>query len=220
MNRALIGIAIVLSAAATLAQSPCPTGKELQKIPEIVSDGHGHLKATIIVTAEQQQINTRNPISAPTPTSVDNCYPQLVRAMRGENANPPYPPYDPNKPADPLPGPTLRAHVGDLVELTFLNQVDMNKFPKSLDQGQCDSVTGIYPESVTQVAKGKDIFPNCFHGSTTANMHFHGMHTNPNTTGDNVFVEIRPSLRTRDEANKPLVTEATVKQDFDEFFKR
>ncbi|HLL76321.1 MAG TPA: multicopper oxidase domain-containing protein, partial [Pyrinomonadaceae bacterium] len=36
---------------------------------------------------------------------------------------------------------------------------------------------------------------NCFHGSTTANIHFHGTHTNPNSTGDNVFLEILSSKR-------------------------
>ena len=30
---------------------------------------------------------------------------------------------------------------------------------------------------------GGDAFPDCFHGSSTGNIHFHGTHTNPDTTG-------------------------------------
>src|SRR5437016_6097866 len=37
--------------------------------------------------------------------------------------------------------------------------------------------------------------PNCLHGSSTANVHFHGTHTTPSTTGDNVLLFIRPVLR-------------------------
>lgn len=215
MKRTIFATLLCLISSAAFAQQPCPTGQDLPKIPELISK-NGKLHATILLTAEQQMMGSRVPATAPTPTSVDNCYPQLVRAIKGIDAVPPYAPYDPNKPADPLPGPTLRARVGELIELTFLNQIDMNKFPKSIDQGQCDSVTGIYPSS----ANGTDTWPNCFHGSVTGNMHFHGTHTNPNTTGDNVFIEVRPSLRTQDAANKPLVTQESVQKEFDEFFKR
>ncbi len=37
--------------------------------------------------------------------------------------------------------------------------------------------------------------PNCLHGSSTSNVHFHGTHTTPATTGDNVLLFIRPALR-------------------------
>jgi FtsP/CotA-like multicopper oxidase with cupredoxin domain len=216
MKTRLAFIAFTLAASGAFAQQPCKAGEDLPKVPELVSS-NGKLRATLIVTSEQQSIGTRVPNSAPTPGAAETCYPQLVRAMKGVNADPPYPKYDPNKPAEPLPGPTLRARVGELVELTFLNQIDMNNFPKSLDKGTCDAVTGIYP---TAPGDGTDVYPNCFHGSVTANIHFHGTHVNPNSTGDNVFVEIRPSLRTRNAANAPLVTEASVKRDFDEFFAR
>jgi FtsP/CotA-like multicopper oxidase with cupredoxin domain len=42
---------------------------------------------------------------------------------------------------------------------------------------------------------GGDAMPNCLHGSSTANIHFHGTHTTPNTTGDNVLLFVRPALR-------------------------
>jgi len=62
---------------------------------------------------------------------------------------------------------------------------------------------------------GSDKFPDCFHGSSTGNIHFHGTHTNPNTTGDNVFIEVRPSLRT---GGKPIVTPESVAKPFQSFF--
>ncbi|MFL5255430.1 MAG: multicopper oxidase domain-containing protein [Rhodopila sp.] len=122
-----------------------------------------------------------------------------------------------------MPGPTLRARVGDLIQLTLLNQIGLGAYWNSIDRGEkgqgCDvSVAGKSKSGATINYPGLDRFPDCFHGSSTGNIHFHGTHTNPNATGDNVFIEVRPSLR--DEGGKPVVTEASVKQPFDEFFAR
>ena len=114
---------------------------------------------------------------------------------------------------DNTPGPTLRARVGDIVQLTFLNHVNPSVFGDSFDKGEkegaCDQSSG-YPGDT------KDQFPNCFHGSSTANIHFHGTHTNPNSTGDNVFLQVRPSPR---ENGNPSVTAESVKDAFDAFFR-
>ena len=112
-------------------------------------------------------------------------------------------------------GPTLRARLGDLIQLTFINQINPADFGNSIDRGEtgqgggCDQSTAGYP--------GPDKYPDCFHGSSTGNIHFHGTHTNPNSTGDNVFIEVRPSLR---DGNKLLVTPDTVKKPFNDFFTR
>ncbi len=219
-------IPLLFVAAAALAQTatPCKTGEDMPRVPELVSNASSHkLKATVVVVADTQSIGTRTPLSAPTPASILNCYPQTVRWIKGINTDQPYPTVPPGGTPQPMPGPTLRARVGDLVQLTFLNQIDMNRFPKTLDKGKCDAVTGIYPTNPNlKGANGEDTdrYPDCFHGSTTANIHFHGSHVNPNTTGDNVFIEVRPSLRTRDEANAPIVTRTSVEKDFNEFFGR
>ncbi|MCU1227253.1 MAG: hypothetical protein JWO97_137 [Acidobacteria bacterium] len=116
-----------------------------------------------------------------------------------------------------LPGPTLRMSVGDRVEITFLNQVDVGAFPggtlDAAETGQatgCDQATngntgdkGWYPTT-----RG-DSFPNCFHGSSTANLHFHGTHVTPDGFGDNVLVQLRPD---------PTITEDKVTAIFDEVF--
>ena len=92
------------------------------------------------------------------------------------------------------PGPTLRARIGDKVEIMFLNAIDDSAFPytfvtangKSNPAYGCDATAnlGYYP--------AKDRFPNCFHGSSTANLHFHGTHTTPDALGDNVLVQVMP----------------------------
>jgi FtsP/CotA-like multicopper oxidase with cupredoxin domain len=57
--------------------------------------------------------------------------------------------------------------------------------------------------------------PNCFHGSSTTNLHFHGSHVSPSGIADNVLLNIRPAPRVN---GKPTVTEQTVKETFDRIF--
>src|SRR5262249_5299367 len=73
----------------------------------------------------------------------------------------------------------------------------------------CDSSSAGYPESAG------DIYPNCFHGSSSGNIHFHGTHTNPNSVGDNVFLNLRPSPWSN---GTPVVTEALARQQLGSFF--
>ena len=195
------------------------TAPDLPTIPELVSSG-GKLRATILLTDEQQRITFKTPPNAPpSDGNVIKCAPQYVRVFKGVGAMPPLPRPTADYP-DPMPGPTLRARVGDLVELTFLNQINPADFGDSIDRGDtdtgsgCDESSNGYPN---KAGGGKDTYPDCFHGSSTANIHFHGTHTNPNSTGDNVFIEVRPSLRTD---GKPVVTADSVALPFSDFFAR
>ena len=214
--------ALLLPQAAT-AQTPAGQqfiqcinpGQPLLRIPELVSH-NGKLRGSILLEVEADRMNLGK--------TGANCVPQYVRAYRGLHATLPgyqgsipagypgaTPPQPPSQYPDPMPGPTLRARVGDIVELTFLNQIDANVFGDSIDRGEhgkgCDQSSAPYP--------AVDTFPDCFHGSSTGNIHYHGTHTNPMTTGDNVFIEVRPSLRKN---GKPVVTEASVTPLFNEFF--
>jgi FtsP/CotA-like multicopper oxidase with cupredoxin domain len=185
----------------------------LVRIPELVA-AEGKLRATIILGDEQQRLTFRQPPqSKPGQEGTStNCAAQYVRTFRGLNAVPP-PPANTGPYPDPLPGPTLRARVGDIVQLTLLNQINVADFGDSIDRGEsntgsgCDESTSGYP--------GPDKFPDCFHGSSTGNLHFHGTHTNPNSTGDNVFIEVRPSLRA---PGGLMVTQQTVQDAFEQFF--
>jgi FtsP/CotA-like multicopper oxidase with cupredoxin domain len=190
-----------------------PMQQPLVKIPEIVSH-NGVLRGTMLLNDELQRVNFRTPPqSVPgdlTQRTADTCFAQYMRAYHiGGRPLPP-----PGSLTEPLPGPTLRARVGDIIELTFLNQINPADFGNSIDMDLksggtgCDEVSGIYP--------GKDTFPDCFHGSTTGNIHFHGTHTNPNSTGDNVLIELRPSNAQQDGTN--AVTAKTYDQAFKKFF--
>ena len=203
--------------------NPCPTqlmpGQTLIPVP-VIGSSEGRLRGTIILSDEQEWMTFRVPASAPTNASTAQCLPQYVRTFREYGARStmaaaPSGPYAKGTYALPRPGPTFRARVGDLVQLTFINQINPADFGDSIDRGEtgrgggCDESSGGYP--------GSDKFPDCFHGSSTGNIHFHGTHTNPNTTADNVFIEVRPSLR---KDGKPIVTPESVAQSFNRFFER
>src|SRR5437016_5545672 len=201
--------------------NPCPTqlmpGQTLIPVP-VIGSSEGRLRGTIILSDEQEWMTFRVPYTTLFRSSGAQCLPQYVRTFREYGARPtmaaaPYGPYARGTYALPRPGPTFRARVGDLVQLTFINQINPADFGDSIDRGEtgrgggCDESSGGYP--------GSDKFPDCFHGSSTGNIHFHGTHTNPNTTADNVFIEVRPSLR---EKGKPIVTPESVPPSFDKFF--
>ena len=235
----LILLAAMLAAFPAHAQQPdCTPKRDLLKIPEIQSDKQSHiLKATVILSDEQRSLAG---ISA---TGASICNLQHVRMFKGSVTGHPEP--WPST-GDILPGPTLRAHVGDLVELTFMNQVNPKNFPNTLDQDEegktagCDVATGmsqggksvqVYPRATLEsgppwkappwTPPGKtpvpgDTYPNCLHGSSTANIHYHGTHTTPSTTGDNVLLFIHPALR---DTGQIEPSEDFVNQQFGEFFK-
>jgi len=146
---------------------------------------------------------------------IPNVGTETLRQFRG---------WDPAQPAPPPktdigPGPTLRARLGDLVEISFLNKIDDRQFPYTFvtdskpgfsDFG-CDK-SGVRAPSDPNIPPdpkaGKvnpypsdDKYPNCFHGSSTANIHFHGTHTSPDGVGDNVLVQILPQLNQPDWTN-------------------
>jgi hypothetical protein len=99
------------------------------------------------------------------------------------------------------PGPTLRARLGDQVQIAFLNKVNKKRFPYSEVTGRdeppftdvgCDRV---FDRKTSQyIYPNKDTYPNCFHASNTANIHFHGTHTSPDGLGDNVLVQVLPQM--------------------------
>ena len=187
---------------------PNPISQDLVMPPEIRSES-GVLKGAVTLTQEFQRI----PTSTGGGTSV-TCAPQLVRAFRRVDT-PPAPPAQPPAPnlTDPIPGPTLRARVGDLVQLAFVNEVDSSRFNQNLDIDACMQAGqggGRYP------AGAADAFPDCLHASSTGNIHFHGTHTNPNSTGDNVFLQVRPLPR--DNQGNLTTSPAEAMDGFEQFF--
>ncbi|HEX7317115.1 MAG TPA: multicopper oxidase domain-containing protein [Pyrinomonadaceae bacterium] len=189
---------------------PCPPeNQDLLRIPELAAVNN-ILRGVIILGDEQQAIPFRYPPQSKPgdPSSVIRCQPQYVRTLRGVNAMPAAPASTGQFP-NPMPGPTLRARVGDIINLTFINQVNPNHFGNSIDRGEngfgCD-----------QPVPPGDVYPDCFHGSSTGNIHFHGTHTNPNNTGDNVFLEIRPLPR--DNQGNLTTSVQKIQEDLDKFY--
>ena len=178
-----------------------PQQQDLIKIPEIKS-ANGLLKATL---KNVDQVRTL------WGSVGDNrCATQYLRLFEGFNPSGPQAwPSD-----DPLAGPTLRARVGDLVEITFLNQVNTLNFAKTLDLGGCDQYVAAGKNQYG--GPGGDTMPDCLHGSTTSNIHFHGTHTTPSTTGDNVLLFVRPALRN---GNQLEPSDSFVSAQFAQFFK-
>jgi FtsP/CotA-like multicopper oxidase with cupredoxin domain len=190
------------------AQSPAlaapaqGSSQELRTIGEIRSQ-NGKMRAVITVRNEARSIS-----------DLPTTQPPMLRYFEGKgpdgNLWPPA-----NEHGILLPGPTLRAHVGDQVEITFLNHIKVEDFPGgSIDNAETGAGTGC---DVSTDQSGKnlypggagDTFPDCFHGSSTANLHFHGTHVTPDGLGDNVLAQIRPNLR---------VTEESVQGDFARIF--
>jgi FtsP/CotA-like multicopper oxidase with cupredoxin domain len=221
---AIFGAAQLWSARAQ-AQTDCPVipvdGKpgfvllpRIPEIPEIVRKD-GVQSGTIKLQDAYESLQV-------TDLPERKCVRQLLRFyIRGDQT------VGGNPPPAPMPGPTLRARLGDVVELTFLNQIDPRDYPAGkIDLAEngvgtgCDTTTAGYPILGPNTSNNIhepviDTFPNCFHESSTGNLHFHGTHTSPTSTGDNVFLAVRPSPR---DANGPTITEATFKTAYATFF--
>jgi FtsP/CotA-like multicopper oxidase with cupredoxin domain len=210
---------------------PAAGGQTLQSIMEIKSAGAGPktLKAVIKVL-DEEKVYLGSPRAG---QSGPSCNTGRMRYFSGYDASlPPLGrPVWPKTHGVPGPGPTLRAGIGDTVQITLLNHVDVNNFPNTLDvaeHGQaCDQATtfgqgNTYPGTVPNKANptpSTPFFenpPNCFHGSSSTNLHFHGTHVSPSGISDNVLLNIRPSPRGRD--GLPTVNEKTVGPIFDKIF--
>lgn len=192
--------AVTEAAQAPAACPPTTANPALATAPELASQG-GKLQAVVRIKGGD--------------VAVPGLGTRKLRYFDGYNwaAQPPQPPTG----ARPLaPGPTLRAEVGDTVEIGFFNEVDVAAFPGTLDvaeQGKGCNTSALVagggtgnPTTTTsnQYPGNFDNFPNCFHASSTANLHFHGTHVTPQATGDNILVGIRPNPKLNEQALKEL----------------
>src|SRR5262249_55622385 len=92
----------------------------------------------------------------------------------------------------------------------FINQIDSSLFEPGFDIEACTH-NPRYPGIFL------DKYPNCLHASNTANIHFHGTHTTPGSTGDNVYLQIRPLPRDNSGKLTTTATDATI--GLSDFFK-
>jgi FtsP/CotA-like multicopper oxidase with cupredoxin domain len=208
----IVGVGVVTAEAVDPAR--CAPKRDLITIPEIKSQ-NGRLKGTIVLGEETRLVPGKEG-GAP-------CADPSLRYFHGFSAAEPTRPWPST--GDAIPGPTLRARVGDWVQLTFLNHVNPGLFSASADHGRhgttegCDRKTaqrtGTFAGPFLEIYPRNDTYPNCMHGSSTTNIHFHGTHTTPSTTGDNVLVFIRPAAR---QDGKLDPSDDFVKQQFEQIF--
>ena len=205
----------------------CKTNQPLQKIMEItakpsVPGGPGTLKAVIKILNEKKEY-----LAASAASSNPVCNSGQMRYFSAYDKTNPgtiWPESFPDTKGSPAPGPTLRCRVGDTVQITLLNQVKVADFAKSLDVaesgGTCDVSMALKPDgSAVNTYPGDPSFetpPNCFHGSSSTNLHYHGTHVSPNSIEDYVLANTRPSPR--DASGKPVVDEKYVEAAFQEIF--
>ena len=169
-------------------QTTCTPGPVFIPVREITNIGD-KLQAVIKVKSGKDRIVPGNPNS---PLTL-----RYFAGYRPDNLTTPVWPTT----ANVGPGPTLRCEIGNSVQITLLNQVDVAAFQGSLYSGERGTATGC--DEVTKVSQtnpadtnwypANDAFPNCFHASSAANLHFHGTHVTPSTTGDNILVNIQPA---------------------------
>lgn len=204
-------------AAAAQAASCQAAGQALIPIEELTRK-NGMLQAVLKVLNENKSYLTASATAGAAPV----CNSGQMRFFSGYSVANPSQRW-PRTSGVPSTGPTLRTRVGDLVQITLLNQVDVSAFGNSIDAAEkglgCDSATSVGPSGTgTNTYPGNpafDITPDCFHGSSSANLHFHGTHVPPGGLGDNILIAVRPSPRVN---GRPVVDEAYVKSSFDPIF--
>ena len=214
---------------AAVAQTvTCKTGAALPTIMEITAKrsdatSPGTLQAVLRIINEKKQY-----LAASATAGQTVCNSGQMRYFSGYDKTDPtkvWPDSFPEMKGGPSPAPTLRCKVGDTVQITLLNHVRVSDFANSIDVaetgGTCDSSTSVGPGGVAvNTYPGKPSFetpPDCFHGSSSTNLHYHGTHVSPNSIEDYVLANTRPSPR---EANgNPTVDEKYVEADFAEIFK-
>ena len=210
---------------------PAVGGQPLQSIMEIKSSSATKTLRAVIKVLDEEKVYLGSPQPG---QSGPSCNTGRMRYFSGYDQNlPPLGrPVWPKTHGVPGPGPTLRARIGDTIQITLLNHVNTDNFPNTLDRAEhgdaCDQNTtfgegntypGVPPSRSNPTPK-TPLFelkpPNCFHGSSSTNLHFHGTHVSPSGISDNVLLNIRPSPRGR--GGLPVVNEATVKPIFDKIF--
>ena len=216
----------MLTAVPQACAGPGPAqGAALQTIMEIKSAGSGTgpktLQAVLKILDEQRNYYGNIAGSKPPQPSLQCGQMRYISGYDMNNASDVWP----KTKGVPSPGPTLRASVGDTVQITLLNQVNTANFPgNQLDVAEygttdtaCAEVDGgrTYPGNPTW-----ETLPNCFHGSSSTNLHFHGTHISPSGIADNILINLRPSPRTSPAGptSTPLITEQTVAAMFKEIF--
>ncbi|HTA46993.1 MAG TPA: multicopper oxidase domain-containing protein [Bryobacteraceae bacterium] len=172
-------------------------GLDLETIGEITRDSNGLLQGLLIATAENRSIPYANGPAYDcriTPLRAYVGYQGFTEDPANLRTKPPvHTPGGLTRLA--RPGPTLRARLGDKIEIIFLNRIDEKKFFNTTTRNACDMVQGVTTTGT---------MPNCIHGGNTTNLHFHGTHVSPSRFADNVLIQVLPDKDAKPEWVKNL----------------
>ena len=125
MLRAMFALTTMLVVFPAHAEPDCRPLRDLITIPEIKSQS-GRLQGVVTLSDEERSL-------AGSATGSPCEQEDALRFFKGYSTQGPEKPWPST--GDPIPGPTLRARVGDLVQLAFLNQVDPEEIPEKPGPG-------------------------------------------------------------------------------------
>ncbi|HYH45697.1 MAG TPA: multicopper oxidase domain-containing protein [Thermoanaerobaculia bacterium] len=194
-----------------------PTGEELRDLPELRATDN-LLSTTFNVEVRQQCVPIQNPTtqewtyqSLPLRTYVykDQKTGQDVYGYPGPTLR--------IRKQEESKGKLGKATVtpGDRLKILLVN----NLAPDTTEHGKCDDAcagTGTDCSTISPLPTGAEcaaaagagkvlagcccvvnqnqVWPECFHGDNTTNLHFHGTHVSPQAPQDYVLLELRPKL--------------------------
>ncbi len=189
MGAALSNFLPRLNLSAVASCNVTPAANELKNPGEIVSDPATKLLKAVMRVKDESRTVPGFP------------NPYTLRAYLGYKGHVVDPKNLVTNPKVYGPGPTLRAEVGDTLQIALLNHISPAQFPET-QEGACDVTHAptceIYPGNPTSPAQ-RDEPPDCFRGSNHTNLHFHGTHVSPNAFSDNVLISIAPDLAAKAE---------------------
>ncbi len=194
------GVALVvlgLAAGAALAQTTCPPPElqPLQQPPEIDAQS-GVLSTTFVVRMQEHPC-------IPVFDGTD----WTTQAMTLRTY------FHPTTPGSKeltwsTPGPTLRVRRattpttkdGDALKILLVNQLPVSSVPDDQCVPACPGGnTACCPPAGQQCPASctngcpQQVWPECFHGEDTTNLHFHGTHVSPQAPQDYVLLELAPT---------------------------
>lgn len=100
-----------------------------------------------------------------------------------------------------FPGPTLRVRKGSKpgstdgsqIQIKLVNNLPQSSVPDDQCMPACAAGTDCNATPKPGCCNAKEVYPECFHGVNTTNLHFHGTHVSPQPPQDYVLLELLPA---------------------------
>lgn len=186
---------LALAAACIPAMEPGPLLPPPASAPDVVVDRRLGSPTVVRSVPQNTPQGVRNILDAtlevvyatlPVPLDTARSGPQALRAYRLVSARTtPFSRDSTVFDTTAFPGPTFEVSPGDSVRIRLVN---------SLPRGPANDSCQAYPASSDTVPR-PDTMQGCFHGPNFTNIHYHGFHVTPDSTGDDVLLQIAPGTR-------------------------